>query len=109
MGTEKCREMVSSSNAWRMSSCMNKAVTEAGYCRVHDPELRRLREAKRTPSKYERQMACRGQLKEFLRLRLSPEDFKVAMRGIVWGWVEYSNPPVDPDIMVDPKSGWGEK
>lgn len=44
--------------------CRNRAVTPSGYCRVHDRDCAREREAKRMPSKYERYTEARHAVDE---------------------------------------------
>jgi hypothetical protein len=60
--SERCKEEVSSSDGWRSHRCSYKAVTDAGYCRTHDPELAKQRAAKRGPSRWERERLAREQL-----------------------------------------------
>ena len=64
--TPKCKEKVCDrSNRWlRGYPCKNKAVTAAGYCRMHDPDLRKERDAKRGPSKWERWRAASDRLQD---------------------------------------------
>lgn len=50
-----CKARVASRGSWTRHDCRKPAVTAAGYCRTHDPELREQRAARRGPSKFERQ------------------------------------------------------
>lgn len=79
----RCKEsQVSSPNSWRYAQCQNKAVTGAGYCRVHDPELRAARQAKRPPTKWERINKARRELEEVLETL--PPDVAVRISELVW-------------------------
>lgn len=56
MTAPRCRKTVHDrDDLWDVHGhrCTRAAVTEAGYCRQHDPELRADREARRPPTKYE--------------------------------------------------------
>lgn len=60
MSDDRCKQNVySDSIGWRSRRCESKAVTHAGYCRLHDPDLRAEREKKRPPVKWERKHAVR--------------------------------------------------
>jgi hypothetical protein len=53
MKPERCRKLVANGGgSARFHQCLNDAVTKAGYCRVHDPELREQRRAKQTKCAY---------------------------------------------------------
>jgi hypothetical protein len=53
----KCPERVASEGGWHFHTCGRKAVTERGFCRIHDPELREERRKKRGPTAFEREMS----------------------------------------------------
>lgn len=96
MSSGKCREILF--GELRSYPCANKAVTAAGYCRVHDPELQAARREKAPPPKDSRRRIARQQLDEFLKAKLSPEDYATALRGVQWGYCDWVTPPVDVDI-----------
>ena len=52
---QKCPERVADEGGWRFHICGRKAVTERGFCRVHDPEFREARRKKRGPTAFERE------------------------------------------------------
>ena len=60
IGLDQCREDVWTSvgNWSHCNPCHNKVVTPAGYCRLHDPELKKAREARRPPTRFERRCAA---------------------------------------------------
>lgn len=60
MAEPRCKRLVSDRTAWvGPHQCQNRAVTEDGYCRLHDPYLAQERAAKRPATKYERLRAAR--------------------------------------------------
>ncbi len=46
----KCKAKVYQSGMFTSTGCSNKAVTEAGFCRVHDPDCQEERRKKRGPT-----------------------------------------------------------
>jgi len=55
MDKKRCKYDVADAGGWRFHQCMNKAVTAAGYCRVHDPDEKTKRAKKRGPTQLERE------------------------------------------------------
>lgn len=53
-----CKARICRSQAWRSVECGRPAVTDAGFCRIHDPELKNERAKKRQPTKWEREAAA---------------------------------------------------
>ena len=49
------KQEVADDTGWRFYQCHNKRVRD-GYCRIHHPEERAARRAKRPPTKFEREM-----------------------------------------------------
>lgn len=62
----KCKREINDGPGWRWHQCDNAAVTEAGFCRVHDPDLQAERAKKRGPSKFERALAAKRAVDEFV-------------------------------------------
>ena len=54
-----CQADVYGESAWSPHRCTRKAVTAAGYCKQHDPELKRQQKKKRGPTRGEQGMAAR--------------------------------------------------
>lgn len=59
----KCKERVFSGARWDVAGhpCDYKAVTDAGFCRIHDPKLKAARDKARGPSPSERRWAERAE------------------------------------------------
>lgn len=69
-----CPKSVSDHTGFRFFPCGNKAVTIAGFCRVHDPDLREERRRKRGPTQWERDMQmlkARREREEAMETRLA--------------------------------------
>jgi hypothetical protein len=64
--SDRCRAEYQPSDWHSQKRCTNRAVTEAGYCRVHDPEHQAKRAAKRPPSKFERWREARDELTQLI-------------------------------------------
>lgn len=96
---KKCKAQVFDRESWSAGhQCKNKATTEAGYCKTHDPECKKAREAERPPTKWERRCEARKQLAAYLERILTPEQRKVVERGIRWGHDDWASPPWPLDI-----------
>lgn len=73
-----CKETVYQPMGWKFMQCRNRAQTAAGYCRLHDPEIKAMRDEKKPPTKLERQDAARKELIALLKEKMSEEDSKRA-------------------------------
>jgi hypothetical protein len=100
----ECKEMVwdRGSRYMRRFQCRNKAATAAGYCKVHDPELRKAREDAKPPGKFQRQNEARKQLDAYLASILTPEQLAIVQRGISWAHLPWVMPPWPLDITKEP-------
>jgi len=66
-----CEKMVSYGNGYHLAKC-NRPVKSADgkYCGIHDPQAKKAREAKRGPSKFERELeAMRRRARQLNALR----------------------------------------
>lgn len=84
---KNCKEQVW--DGFRSYQCSRTAVTAAGYCRQHDPTLAKEREAKRGPTKFEREAAARTRLNAVLDRLGSLTEGEAAelvreARGLLW-------------------------
>lgn len=74
----KCKELIWTGDTWHRHKhqCPRKASTEAGYCKQHDPECRKVREAKAPLTKWERQRDARRRVEEIIDILMvrSPDD-----------------------------------
>jgi len=61
-----CKADVRSRDHWsrHRPKCGNKSVTEAGYCRVHDPQEKLNRQCARPPTRWELEQKNRDRARE---------------------------------------------
>lgn len=72
-GMEKCKERVS--DGWRMNQCARYAKTESGYCKQHDPALRKAKwEAKE--AEWDKERAVQ---KNHAAFHKAADDFLIAV------------------------------
>ena len=90
MAAERCREEIW--NQFIAHQCSRRAVTAAGYCRQHDPELKRQRTASRPPSKWARQMLVRKVVRTWIQQHLSPAQAEQLTTAIHQGWDSFVTP-----------------
>ena len=95
----KCKATVwDRESRWlRSYPCTRKAVTAAGYCKQHDPELRSARAASRGPTQWERYWALRSFLGAEFERRFGKDSTRLLHL--------YANERAVPDV-VDPIPQW---
>lgn len=59
MVDKRCPARITDHSGFHTYACAKKASTPDGYCRTHDPELRRQRRLARGPTAWEREMAAK--------------------------------------------------
>lgn len=97
-----CKAKVPPRSDWgSWKQCPREAVTPGGFCRIHDPELKSARLAKRGPSKWERKTKLREQVVDFLEARLSKDDAARVLKAIGAAYHDFITPNWPLDYFAD--------
>lgn len=62
----RCKGEIPAQGGFHFYRCRNKALPESSYCGLHDPTRRKEREAKRGPTKWQREIAAEREKHERL-------------------------------------------
>lgn len=94
-----CKAKIADHTGFHFYGCGKPAVTDAGYCRTHDPECRATRAKKRGPTKWEREMAAEKAMRdELATLRAYRERTEAVLRDLC---AEAGNSPSDFQFVAE--------
>lgn len=87
---DRCIKQVHDDFGVGFHRCIRKAVTEAGYCRQHDPELRAAKDASRSLTKTERQSVLYERFLVLLNAVVTDKAVAEDLRKLAgWGFADY--------------------